>query len=563
MVRWAPLTDNLRNADEERVELSYEQIEEILGGRLPASATKHRSVFWTNSAGRSYSKHWMDAGYQVALRGMPNDAIAFLRDRALGVEPPPSPPSPHRDSDMAADVLLVGCVKTKASEARPARDLYTSPLFEKRRDYAESSGVPWVVLSAEYGAVDPDEVIEPYDRFLEDQPAAYKREWAQDVIEQLEALHGPLDDKVFELHASRAYGDPLEPLLRRRGATLLRPLDGLTFGQHLQWYPSDTPERPAARWPPSQRVSRASGPNTDIGDAGGLAARITEAFVRGDLDLSGRPTAPEPGWAGMPELHAVRRVREAGGDDVEVRLFLTLISAMDRARDADRLWHLGAEAFTSTRWVFDTRSVAQRGFSDLLDALRTTGLSQRHSIDVGAWRIICESLDDTTIAPSISTVLIEGRGEARELIDAVQARSPAGSDRFPLLRGPKIRAMWVRMLVHPGGAQIDNLDVLPVAVDVQVRKVTENLGVTDTIDKPLESVRDLIQRTWARDVAQHGAEGPAAIADTSAALDPALWFYGKWGCTFCERAGMAKPIHDICGGCRLVGDSGAGLALPG
>jgi hypothetical protein len=159
--------------------------------------------------------------------------------------------------------------------------------------------------------------------------------------------------------------------------------------------------------------------------------------------------------------------------------------------------------------------------------------------------------------------LIDGRGDARELIEAVQARSPAGSDRFPLLRGPKIRAMWVRILAHPGGAQIDNLDVLPVAVDVQVRKVTENLGVTDTIDRPLESVRELIQRTWARDVAQHGAEGPAAIADTAAGLDPALWFYGKWGCSFCERAGVALPIHDICSGCRLMGDDAYGRTLPG
>ena len=25
--------------------------------------------------------------------------------------------------------------------------------------------------------------------------------------------------------------------------------------------------------------------------------------------------------------------------------------------------------------------------------------------------------------------------------------------------------------------------------------------------------------------------------EAAAALDPALWFYGKWGCTFCERAG--------------------------
>ena len=514
MVRWAPLTDHLRNVSDERVELTYAQVEEILGGPLPASATKHRPYFWTNTYAGGYGRHWMDAGYRVSLRGMPSDAVAFVRDRSVEDVPSSSSPPAHHDVETPADVLLVGCVKSKAPEARPARELYTSPLFEKRRDFAESSGVPWVVLSAEYGAVDPDEVIEPYDRYLEDQSAAYKQEWAQEVIEQLDALYGPLDGKVFELHASRAYGDPIEPLLRARGATLLRPLDGLLFGQHLHWYSEGgtTVERPLTS---RRRLAR---PGDEVHDARGLAPRITRAFVRGELELSGRPSAPEPGWAGMPEIRAVDRVRASGADDVEVRLFLTLISAMDRARDADLLWDRGAEAFALTRWVFDTRAVVQRSFTDLLDALRTTGLSQRHSTDVGAWRIICESLDDTTIAPMIGTALIEGRGDARELIDAVQARSQAGSDRFPLLRGPKIRAMWVRVLAHPGGARIDNLDVLPVAVDVQVRKVTENLGVTDTIDEPIESVRDLIQRAWARDVAQHGAEGPDAIADTPAAL---------------------------------------------
>jgi hypothetical protein len=51
-----------------------------------------------------------------------------------------------------------------------------------------------------------------------------------------------------------------------------------------------------------------------------------------------------------------------------------------------------------------------------------------------------------------------------------------------------------------------------------------------------------------RHPAAHGADGPAPIAGTAGALDPALWFYGKWGCTFCERAGRAMPIHEACGG---------------
>jgi hypothetical protein len=551
MVQWAPLARRLEDDGRDRIELTYRDLEAILGGPLPASATTHRPQFWSNAVGGGVSRSWLDVGFRTVLRGMPRDAVAFVRGGTAArrepaglVEPGPAQPS--------ADVLLIGCVKSKADEARPARDLYTSDLFARRRAFAEASGLPWAVLSSEHGAVDPDEVIAPYDRFLEEQPIAYQRAWGQRVVEQLEAAYGPLAGRAFELHASRAYGDPIEPLLRARGATLLRPLDGLRSGEQLRWYGGEVPRvapppaaAPAQMAAPADVVDRGAG-------VGGLAARITRAFALGELDLSGRPVAPVAGWERMPEIGATERVRAMGASGVEVRAFLTLVSALDRTRDADRLWERGADAFASARGLFDPHVVTEHSLTELDDELRATGLSRRHMVDAAAWRIICESLDDAAVAPAVRDALLDGRGDARELLIAVQARTPEGSDRFPLLRGPRIRARWVRSLAHPGGAEIDNLDVLPVTVDAPVRRVTENLGVTATAGRPLDDVRDAIQDAWAQDVAAHGADGPTPIAGTAAALDPALWFYGRWGCTFCERARRALPIHDVCKGCRLL-----------
>jgi hypothetical protein len=45
-------------------------------------------------------------------------------------------------------VLLIGCVKGKQAEERPAQDLYRSPLWSARRDYALRSGSRWFILSA-------------------------------------------------------------------------------------------------------------------------------------------------------------------------------------------------------------------------------------------------------------------------------------------------------------------------------------------------------------------------------------------------------------------------------
>ena len=57
--------------------------------------------------------------------------------------------------------------------------------------------------------------------------------------------------------------------------------------------------------------------------------------------------------------------------------------------------------------------------------------------------------------------------------------------------------MWVRIMDNPGGAQISRIATIPVAVDVHVRRVTENLGVTATQGLPLnKKIKQEIQSAW-------------------------------------------------------------------
>jgi hypothetical protein len=285
------------------------------------------------------------------------------------------------------------------------------------------------------------------------------------------------------------------------------------------------------------------------GDGRGLGRRITELFLAGHLDLSKRPGAPAVGWDGMPEVVAARRLRGYGADDVAVRRFLTFNAAMDRARDADRLAVAATRLYRTSAWVFDPDEVARRSMRDLTDELRSSGVSQRHGADAYGWRLLAETLADPAVAPEARSAIYDGQADARRLLAELDGTTGSGTQLFPLLGGPKIGPLWVRLLAYPGGARISSLEVVPVAVDVQVRKATEYLGVTDTAGRDLEDVRGLIQRTWAKDVADHGAAGPEVLGGTPGALDPALWFYAKWGCTFCERAGRQLPISDACDGC--------------
>jgi Family of unknown function (DUF6884) len=447
------------------------------------------------------------------------------------------------------DATLVGCVSLKNRVASAAKDLYRSELFRRRRMYAEQSGRPWLIISALHGLVEPSDVLEPYNVSLKDLSAADRTALDERIVDQLEANFGSLRGRIFEVHAGDEYVVTLQRALRTKGVVLLRPLRGLRIGEQLAWYGQRLGLRPGAILP---RQEETPIPPKLPPDVAGLAHAITQAFVAGSLDLSRRAEAPTAGWLGMPERIVAERLRSGGGSDVDVRLLLTFTAAMDRAREADRLWFASERLFHASRWVFDPDEVARRPLLELGDALGRSGVSQRHSADAAAWRTIGEALAGSDRAGSaVREAIFAGKGDAKTLLEALQARTAGGSDLFPFLRGPKIGPMWVRMIAYPGGADIASLDVLPVAVDVQVRKVTEYLGVADTAGLDLELARPVIQALWAEDVRANGASGPSPLDGTAAALDPALWFWGKWGCTRCEWAGKQLPISPICGRCRF------------
>lgn len=282
----------------------------------------------------------------------------------------------------------------------------------------------------------------------------------------------------------------------------------------------------------------------------GLAHQITHLFVTGRLDLSKRPNAPEISWGSMPEVAMAAKLRAAGASDADVRLYLTFTSALDRARDATSLWTKSARLSLDVGWPFSPEVVTARPVTELREVLQSYGVSQRHGPDSEGWRRIAWTLHDPTLVPHVRRAIHEGSGDAQELLQELRSLKNGGP-LLPFLRGPKVGPMWVRMLAYPGNATITSLETLPVAVDVQVRKVTEYLGVTETAGQPLEMVRAKIQAKWAEDVRLAGAEGPAALRNTCAALDPALWFYAKWGCSWCEKWGAKSPISSVCNSCRF------------
>jgi hypothetical protein len=124
-------------------------------------------------------------------------------------------------------------VKEKVDRRAPARELYVSDWFTKAIAFVESSGMPWFILSAEYGLVEHDMIIAPYERTLSKQSSAERHAWAQKVIAQMELALPNVDQVV--LLAGIKYREFLIDYLTKRYTNVHLPMRGLKIGEQLSW----------------------------------------------------------------------------------------------------------------------------------------------------------------------------------------------------------------------------------------------------------------------------------------------------------------------------------------
>lgn len=143
---------------------------------------------------------------------------------------------------------LIGCSKKKRTtkdpfkDMIPARDLYTSDLFQKRVAHVESRGLPWMILSAKSGCVTPRTPLRVYDHTIRDKEQIDLAAWATGCatmfIDHLYYDHGARDLRTVavEIHAGKAYLNPLADILKTLGVTVYVPVYGMGIGQQLAYY---------------------------------------------------------------------------------------------------------------------------------------------------------------------------------------------------------------------------------------------------------------------------------------------------------------------------------------
>ena len=137
-------------------------------------------------------------------------------------------------------LIVISCGKAKIWDRHtnrksvPARDAYTGSLFRLCRRYAESQAPEaWVILSAKYGLLRPDELIDDYDVTITDLDAI-----SVDTLSNQWRKRFRKFDRIISL-CSRAYDRRLRAAV---GSDLPfdNPLAGQDLFKRMAWLRAET-----------------------------------------------------------------------------------------------------------------------------------------------------------------------------------------------------------------------------------------------------------------------------------------------------------------------------------
>ena len=116
---------------------------------------------------------------------------------------------------------------------------------------------------------------------------------------------------------------------------------------------------------------------------------------------------------------------------------------------------------------------------------------------------------------------------------------------YPFLRGDKIGPLWVRMLRdNVGITQIQNLDKVPVPVDIHVARATLALGVVRGQYKGrLDNLFETIRQVWFKSSAGLAVDDRHMIALD---VDEPLWHLSRYGCTYRDKLTGDCTVYNRC-----------------
>lgn len=129
------------------------------------------------------------------------------------------------------DIGLISCVSKKLNYKAKAKELYISDLFKKSLAYSTKNYDKTFILSAKYGLLGINDIIEPYNLTLNDFKEADKKRWSFKVYNQI-INRIDINDNIY-WHCGINYRKYIIRILPNKQFI---PLKGLGIGKQLSWY---------------------------------------------------------------------------------------------------------------------------------------------------------------------------------------------------------------------------------------------------------------------------------------------------------------------------------------
>lgn len=133
------------------------------------------------------------------------------------------------------NIALISCTKQKQTYTCEAEVMYQpSTLYTKINRYIQNMGFDEMyILSAKYGLLDKNKIIDPYDVTMLNMKSNDRKKWADKVFQELKKKISR-DNQIY-IFAGEKYRQYLIPKLEDAGYTCHIPLKGMQIGEQLQF----------------------------------------------------------------------------------------------------------------------------------------------------------------------------------------------------------------------------------------------------------------------------------------------------------------------------------------
>lgn len=140
-------------------------------------------------------------------------------------------------------VGIVGAGSPKRDSPTRAAELYTGPLFQAARRWAEACTDDWVILSAQHGLVEPGQILAPYSKGLKEMSLMERVQWGGLVADAILQRYSRVPVQV-NIVAGEKYIELIEPHYPPR---LHCPVRGLNMGERIGWFSNEVRNRKEVR----------------------------------------------------------------------------------------------------------------------------------------------------------------------------------------------------------------------------------------------------------------------------------------------------------------------------